>query len=111
MHCKICELKGGGRNSKTCAFCRCIFSRVRGILITIGPSRITQLIPQEFSGVAEVKFITPINSLRIFWCKRCVNFPNREKTEWCNFSWELRFLNPQNLFGVIGGETIALSNS
>ena len=40
----------------------------------IGPSRITQLIPQEFSGVTEVKFITPIHSLRIFWCKRSCNF-------------------------------------
>ena len=29
----------------------------------------------EFSGVAEVKLITPINSLRIFGCKR-----------WCNLS-------------------------
>ena len=35
---------------------------------TIGPNRITQLIRWEFSGVTEVKFITPINSLRIFWC-------------------------------------------
>ena len=34
-----------------------------------GPSRITQLIPQEFSGVTEVICITPSNSLRVFWCK------------------------------------------
>ena len=37
---------------------------------TIGPIRITQLIPRTFSGVTEVKLITPINSLRIFWCNR-----------------------------------------
>ena len=35
---------------------------------TIGPSRITRLIPLQFSGVTEVKFITPMKSLRIFWC-------------------------------------------
>ena len=64
---------------------------------TIGPSRITLLIPQEFSGVTEVKCITPISFLRIFWCKRWCGFPNGDKTGWCNFSWELRFLNPQNL--------------
>ena len=38
--------------------------------ITIGPIRITQLIPREFSGVTEVKFNTPIISLRMFWCNR-----------------------------------------
>ena len=35
---------------------------------TIGPICITQLIPREFSAVAEVKLISPINSLGIFWC-------------------------------------------
>ena len=34
---------------------------------TIGPARTTQLISQEFSGV------TPINSMRILWCKRLCN--------------------------------------
>ena len=33
-------------------------------VITIGPIRIIQLIPRE------VKFITPIHSLRIVWCNR-----------------------------------------
>ena len=37
---------------------------------TIGPIRITQLIPREFSGVTEVKCITPTNSLRMFLCNR-----------------------------------------
>ena len=44
---------------------------------TIGPDRITQLIPLEFSGVTEVKFITP---LRNFGVKDRVIFPNRDKT-------------------------------
>ena len=78
---------------------------------TIGHSKITQLIPQEFSGVAEVKFITPINSLRIFWCERMWNFPNRDKTGWCNCSCELRLLDPQSLFGVLGSEMITRINS
>ena len=30
-----------------------------------GPSRITQLIPQEFSGVTEVRYITQTNSQRV----------------------------------------------
>ena len=47
---------------------------LRLILCTIGPSRISQFIPQECFGATEVKFITPINSLRIFWCKRLCNF-------------------------------------
>ena len=50
-----------------------------------GASRTKQLIPQEFSGVTEVKLITPINALRIFWCKRSCNFPCGDKTGWCNF--------------------------
>ena len=33
---------------------------------TIGSIGITQLIPREFSGVTAVKFIMPMNSLRIF---------------------------------------------
>ena len=41
---------------------------------TIGPTRITQLICREFSGVTDVNFITPINYLRIFWCKRLCTF-------------------------------------
>ena len=38
--------------------------------ITNGPIRITQLIPWQLSGVTDVKFITPTNSLRVFWCNR-----------------------------------------
>ena len=60
---------------------------------TIGPIRITQLIPREFSGVTEEKFITPINSLRLFWCsflrgttQEGVTLPgNYAKFEWCSF--------------------------
>ena len=35
-------------------------------LYTIGPSRITQAIPQERSGATEVEFAMPIHALRIF---------------------------------------------
>ena len=59
---------------------------------TIGPFRITQLIPREFSGVAEVKCITPINSLRILGVISGVLPPKRGTTRRCKFSWELRFL-------------------
>ena len=38
---------------------------------SIGPSRVTQLLPH---GVAEVKLITSIDYLRTFWCKDCVIF-------------------------------------
>ena len=41
------------------------------LLSTIGPIRITQLMPREFSGVTKVTFVAPINSLRIFWCNWC----------------------------------------
>ena len=58
----------------------------------IGPSRITQLISQDFSGVTNEKFVKPINSLRLFWCKRS----KRDKTGWCNFSCALRLLNLRN---------------
>ena len=44
-----------------------------------------KLTPKELSGVTEVKFITPINSLRIFCCIRLCKFPNRDKTGWCDF--------------------------
>ena len=37
---------------------------------TIGPIRITQSIPRKFSGVTEVNIVTPIHSLKIFWCNR-----------------------------------------
>ena len=73
---------------------------------TIGPFRITQLTPQELSGVTKVTFITQICSLRITWCKDGVIFPKRDKARRCNFSLELRLLTPENLFGVIGGVTI-----
>ena len=49
-------------------------SKQKRMAITIGPSRITQLIPQEFSGVTEVEYITLINFLRIFWRKRLCTF-------------------------------------
>ena len=44
---------------------------------TIGPSRITLLTPQEFSGLTKVIFITLTNSLRVFWCN-----------PWWNRFWE-----------------------
>ena len=37
--------------------------------------------------------------------------PKRDSTRRCNFSWTLRLLNPQKLFGVIGGVIITLINS
>ena len=76
-----------------------IFVLCFATLLSIGRSRIIQVIHQEFSGVSGVKLITPINSY--VGVKDCVVFPNRDKTGWCNFSWEVRLLNPQNLFGVI----------
>ena len=78
---------------------------------TIGASRIIQLFPQDFSGVTEVKFRAPANSLRISGVKDGVILPKRDKTRWCNFSWQLRLLNPQKLFGVIGGVIITPVNS
>ena len=50
-------------------YCSGCVSRV-GLSTTIGPIRITPLISQQLSGVTEVKFIMPMNSLRIFWCNR-----------------------------------------
>ena len=63
---------------------------------TIGPSRITQLIPQDFSGVTEVKFTTPIYFPRIFWCKRLRNFSDRDNTGWCNFPGNYTYYIPRN---------------
>ena len=53
--------------------------------ITIGPARITQLIPQEFSGVTEVNSLRQLIHRANFGVKDCVLFPNRDKTGWCNF--------------------------
>ena len=74
--------------------------------ITIGPFRIAQLIPQDCSGVTEVKFIAPIHSLRIFCVKDGVIFPKTDKTRWCNFSWTSRLPNLQKYFGETGGAMI-----
>ena len=43
-----------------------------------------------------------------FGVKDGVTIPKRDKTGWCNFSWELRLLNPQKLFGVLGSVMITL---
>ena len=48
----------------------------------IGPSRITQPIPQEFSGVTEVAFITPSNSLRVFGVTGGAIIAEEDKTRW-----------------------------
>ena len=40
---------------------------------SVAGSHVAKLIPQEFSGATKVKFTTPINSPRIFWCKRGCN--------------------------------------
>ena len=82
--------------------------KISSIVVTIGPSRIITTIPQEFSGVTEVRFIMPIDSLRWFWCTDGVIFTKRDKTRWCNFSWKVRLLNPQKIFGVIGSVIITL---
>ena len=71
------------------------------------PSNSPQIIPREFAGVTEVKCITPILS-EYFGVIGGVLLPKRDNTRRCNFSWELRLLNPQKLFGVIGGVIIAL---
>ena len=70
--------------------------RSPGRPVILVPEDYTQLIPQEFSGVTDVKFITPINSLRIFWCKRLCNFSQQGQDRVVIFSWELRLLNPQS---------------
>ena len=53
--------------------------------MAIGPARITQLIPQELSGVTEVNLFRQLIPWEIFGVKDCVIFPNRDKTGWCNF--------------------------
>ena len=47
---------------------------------------VTQLIPQEFSGVTEVKFLTPTNSLRIVGVIGGVIVPEKDKTRRSTFS-------------------------
>ena len=47
----------------------------------------------------------------IFGVKDGVIFAKGDKTRWCIFSWGLRLLHPQKLFGVIGGVMIALIGS
>ena len=80
--------------------------------LRIGPSRITQLIPQAFSGVTEVKFITPTNPLSIYFgVKDGVIFPKKDKTGWCNFFLGITLWNRQNWFGVFDGVMIILVNS
>ena len=53
---------------------------------SVAGSQVTKLIPQEFSGVTEVKLITPTNYLRIYFhVIGGVILPKRDKTRRCNF--------------------------
>ena len=78
----------------------------------IGPFRIVQLIPQTFSGVTEVKFITPMNSPSILLLQNMAwSFLSGTRQGGVIFSLASRLLDPQKLFGVIGGAMITLINS
>ena len=58
---------------------RCEFSLLRSLADV--PFR-----PLGWVTLSNVKFIMPINSLRMFWCKRWGSFPKRNKATWrrCN---------------------------
>ena len=76
--------------------------------LPLGPLGITQFIPREVSGVIEVKFITPIHSLRNYLVSSVVcSFLIGTRQESVFFFLELGLINPQKLFGVIGGAIIA----
>ena len=78
---------------------------------TIGPIRMTQLIPWEFSGVTEVKLLRQLILWDYFGVIGGVLLPKRDNTRRCNLSWELRLLDPLKIFGVIGGVIVTLNYS
>ena len=68
----------------------------RGPQYHLGAPRITQWIPQEYSGATEVKMTTLGNSLRFIGAKGGVILSEKDKTRRCIFSWRLRYQLPRN---------------
>ena len=60
---------------------------------------------QETGGAHYANYVP-----EIFGVKDGAMFPKRGQTRRCNISWESRLLNPQKLFGVIGGVITTLIN-
>ena len=97
----ISGVRDGHRNRKSQKSLR--FRCAKIMNHTVGPTRITQLIPREFCGVTKIYLLRQFILWEYFGVISGVLLPKRDNTRWCSFSWELRLLNPQKLFGVTLG--------